>query len=92
MLLLRSSDVPAAIDCQQNIYFFPDKHKMCILQINDENQGKLKITNYLNEIVNQEGWRGVIIKNEFHIIGYNKHPKYNRNSRSLQVLHANLPN
>ena len=79
-----------AMDGEQQKIFINYKHgTIAIFTLHDNNQITFDVINDLDGVYDGEGSQGIMINNEFHIIGgiANKHIKYGPNDKKIQVLH-----
>ena len=95
---VQSCNYPVAIDCDQNMIYFCsengvyNQHKFLKkLQINDSNACKLEeienVENNIDQYHSLRGTKGVMMNNEFHVIGNGKHIKYDTVSKQFKLLH-----
>ena len=87
---------PIAIDCEENeIYLCNNPNQITEFKIMDNHIAKIEKITDLNEIIIGKVFgSGIMIKNEFHIIGgvlQNNHIRYNPNEQKCEVLHDLVP-
>ena len=81
---------PATLHSQQQQIFINHKlGSIAILSLDGNNQSSMQITNRLYSVGNGYGSKGIMINNEFHIIGgiNSKHIKYNPKTKTVHFLH-----